>query len=338
MRKVLQILPNARAESRASRILDAPRPIRLWHLTSLDAPTVALIWSLAFAWVAHVLLPRWVPVLLALTVWSVYVADRLLDARAALRSQNLHLLRDRHLFHWRHRHILLPLTAVASVAAACIVVNLMPPIARERNSVLAAASLVYFTRVHTCRNLPPLLPRLFSKELLVGLLFTAGCLLPALTRVTARSTLLTYTLIAPLLIPAAFFALLAWLNCHAIDRWEAGLSLRPEMKIAQKGRCFSPYINLPALRRALASERNRPDPPSFIRSFSAPPLLALAGLLLAAILPAQSRSAALLVAGSASAFLLALLDRFRTRLTPVTLRAAADLVLLTPLFLLPFGK
>ncbi|MGC1461883.1 MAG: hypothetical protein WA802_06750 [Terracidiphilus sp.] len=338
MESVPPHFPNARIESETTRILDAPQPIYLWHLTSLDAPTVALVWSLAFAWIARVHLPLWIPVLLTLTVWSVYVTDRLLDAHAALRAQNLLLLRDRHLFHWRHRRILLPLTAAAAVAAACIVFILMPPIARERNSVLAAASLAYFTRVHTGRNLPPLLPRVLSKELLVGLLFTAGCLLPALTRVTASATPLTYTLIAPLLIPAAFFALLAWLNCHAIDRWEAGLSLRPEMKIALKGTGFSPYINPPALRQSLAPEGNRPDPPSFIPSFSAASLLALAGLLLAAILLTSPRSATLLVAGSTSAFRLALLDRLRTRLTPVALRAAADFVLLTPLFLFLFAK
>ena len=66
---------------------------------------------------------------------------------------------------------------------------------------------------------------------------------------------------------------------------------------------------------------------------------ATAGLLLAAVLVAfQPRSAALVAAGAASALLLALLDRLRNRLTPVALRAAADLVLLTPLLLTPFAR
>ena len=63
---------------------DAPAPLALWHLASLDAPTVAVTWSLAFAWAAQVRLPGWIPLLLALACWAVYVADRLLDARAAL--------------------------------------------------------------------------------------------------------------------------------------------------------------------------------------------------------------------------------------------------------------
>jgi hypothetical protein len=48
-------------------------------------------WSLNFAWAAGVNLPKWVPVLLALGTWAVYVGDRLLDARAAFRSGNLAL-------------------------------------------------------------------------------------------------------------------------------------------------------------------------------------------------------------------------------------------------------
>jgi hypothetical protein len=49
---------------------------------------------------------------------------------------------------------------------------------------------------------------------------------------------------------------------------------------------------------------------------------------------ARPRPAALTAAAAASALLLALLDRIRGRLTPLALRAAADLVLLTPLVLL----
>jgi hypothetical protein len=64
-------------------------------------------------------------------------------------------------------------------------------------------------------------------------------------------------------------------------------------------------------------------------------LLGVSGLLLATVLAStQPRPAALIAAGAASALLLALLHRLRHRLTPLALRAAADLVLLTPLALL----
>jgi hypothetical protein len=281
--------------------------LRLWHLASLDAPSVALVWSLAFAWVARVRLPLWVPALLPLAVWAVYVGDRLLDAHAGLRSATLHRLRDRHLFHWRHRRVLLPLAIAAAAAAAWIIFDLMPASARERNSVLAAASLAYFARVHSGRKLSPFmspfLSPLFSKELLVALLFTAGCALPAWSRALSAPTFLS-----PLLIPVTYFALLAWLNCHAIDRWE---------KRQGEGRPAS--TGLPSI-------------------FPLASLIALLGLLLTVFLSgATPRSAALLAAGAAAALLLALLDRLRNRVNPVTLRAAADLALLTPLFLAVFA-
>jgi len=50
------------------------------------------------------------------------------------------------------------------------------------------------------------------------------------------------------------------------------------------------------------------------------------------------RAAALLLSGAAAALLLSLLDIFRSRFTPVALRTAADLALLTPLLLAPFFK
>ena len=278
--------------STRTRVFRAPPPLRFWHLASLDAPSVALAWSLSFAWAARVRLPLWVPALLMLAVWVVYVADRLLDALNGLRRGNLQFLRERHLFHWRHRRVFLPLAVLAAVAAAFLVIALMPTAARERNSVLAAASLVYFTRVHAGRALRPTFP----KELLVGLLFTAGCVIPAWSRSAFP--------VAALLVPSAFFAILAWLNCHAIDRWEAAANNTAPQRIA-----FTACI------------------------------VAVAGLLAAALLlHVQPRSAALLAAGAMAALLLALLDALRDRLAPVALRAAADLALLTPLLLVPAAR
>lgn len=245
---------------------------------------MAVAWSGAFAWSVKVRPPAWLPVLILLAVWAVYVSDRLLDARTALCTDKHSRLRERHRFHWRHRRALVPLAAVAATAALWIVVLCMPAVARERNSVLAAASLAYFARVHAGRGRFPV----FSKEFLVGFLFTAGCVLPAWT--LARSAW-------PLAAPAAFFALLAWLNCAAINRWETG---RTDRSIARAGG-----------------------------------LLAAAGGLAAALLLFfEPRTAALLAAGACAALLLALLDCVRGRLAPVTLRAAADFVLLTPAILL----
>lgn len=268
------------------------RWLGIWHLVSLDAPTVALTWSLALAWTVRIRLPLWVSVLLLLAVWAIYVVDRILDARAALGAINRNQLRERHLFHWRYRRVLVPLATASALAAAWIIFHLMPRSARIHDSVLAAASLVYFTRVHTGRRVFTLI----SKEFLVGALFTLGCALPAWSRI-ALSQKASWL---PLLVATLFFALLAWLNCYAIDRWESQ-DVRSE--------------HIPVARLALR--------------------VASATLLVSLLLVASSpRSAALLVCGTMSAILFAVLDRIRHRLSPVTLRAAADLALLTPALLL----
>ena len=278
--------------TQASRApFDAPAPLRLWHLTSLDAPTVAVVWSLSFAWVVGVHLPKWVPVLLAIGTWVAYVGDRLLDARADFRSGNLGALRERHFFHWRHRHILAPFACCAAVIAAGIVFSLMPAIFRERNSVLAFAALAYFSGVHVPRVRPKTLAPFRSKELIVGVLFTAGCAFPVFARIHVAAGSLW-----PLLLLPVFFAALAWLNCSAIDRWES--------------------VECTGISSAAFA----------LATFG---LLAALGFFLH-----QPRIAALIFAGSASAALLGLLHLRRSCITPLTLRCAADLVLLVPILCL----
>ena len=258
--------------------------MRYWHLLSLDAPTVAVVWSAAFAWIAHAHLPIWLLFLQALVVWSVYVVDRLLDARSSLRSGEGEDLRERHFFHWRHRAVLAPLAMAAWVASAWIVLRWMPAAAKERSSALGAASLAYFAGVHSGG-----LRRFATKELLVGVLFTLGCALPAWWRGRAGW---------PAAAAAAYFAAVAWLNCGAIEEWESGGAAR--------GR-----IGRKAQRIGAAG-------------------LACAG----AMVCLDGRAAALLGAGAASALLLGLLDRVGGRMSAMLLRAAADLVLLTPMLAL----
>jgi hypothetical protein len=279
-------------------------------MASLDAPTVAIIWTLGFAFAAGVRLPLWVPALIGLVTWTVYISDRLLDSRSALASMQPSRLRHRHRFHWRHRR-LLTLLAVASACSSLVIVAVYVPVAtRVRGAVLGLAANAYFSGVHARRNpnsrlgwLPApgkMIERLpftqVGNELLVAAIFTCGCMLP----VWPRATLLT-TPLWPLALVAAFFMLLVWLNYHAIGRWEAGDPAR--------------HIS----------------PAGFILAFT--------GLAVASLLATSHPAPALLVAsGAGSAFLLAILNRNRHRLTPLALRASADLALLIPLVaLFPFA-
>jgi hypothetical protein len=295
-------LASARTNSRAAdfaklrrqRILDAPTPLRLWHLLSLDAPTVAVVWSLAFARAANVDLPPWVPLLLGLGTWAVYIGDRLLDVRSALRAGDIGRLRERHFFHWRHRRMLIPMAVCAAALSSIIIFTQMPLVLRERNSVLAIAALAYFSEVHLPRKERGKRSSFFSKEFLVGVLFTAGCVLPTLSRL--KMTAVPGPRLFALMVSVAFFAVLGWLNCHAIERWESKI-------------------------------------PSHITAYSVQ--LGIVGALMAVFLTIATHGGApLVIAGSAAPLLFALLDTFKAKLTPLALRAMADLVLLTPLLLL----
>jgi len=320
----------------SGRVWDAPRALALWHLASLDAPTVAVIWSLAFAWAARVPLSGRVLLVLALATWCAYVSDRILDARV-LGAQTLGprlsggrdfgarsgadlsmwpALQERHYFHWCHRRLFVPLAAVAACVAGFVALTLLPSFVGERGSILAAAALAYFSGVHAAPWLERKrlsLPRLVSKEFLVAVLFTAGCILPAWSRLRlfgAQEFLIWW-----FWIPGIYFAALAWLNCRFIAGWEAEKSVRGTRERRRRIGAFKIF-------------------PAHSANFFAAVLLASAGFLLACVaFGSYSRASALLAAGALSALLLAMLDSFRARITPLALRAAADLVLLTPLLL-----
>ncbi len=286
------------------RLWKAPAALRLWHVSSLDAPTVALVWSCAFAWAAHLRVPWWGPVALALITWAVYIGDRLLDAHAGMQSPPLHILRERHEFHWRHRRLFAPLGLLAALAAARIVALRLPAAARLPDTAVAAATLAYFSGVHAragiLHRVKCLLSRSTPKAILIGILFTAGCLLPAASQVSPPGFLPDCRLLA---MPVILFAALAWLNCQAIAQWESPVS---DAVLGQIGRSGT--------------------------------LVVLAGAVVAILLAqTDARSGLLAAAGTVSALLLTALDRFRHRLTPLGLRAAADLVLLAPALLLAFG-
>jgi hypothetical protein len=319
-----------------SRLFDAPRALALWHLFSLDAPTVAVIWSLAFARVAHVPLSGRVLLVLALVTWCAYVSDRILDARV-LGAQTLGprlsdgrapatrartelsmwpALRERHYFHWRNRRLFVPLALAAASVAGVVLLTLPFSFVREPGSILAAAALAYFSGVHAApwlerRRLS--LPKLVSKEFLVAVLFTAGCILPAWSRL--RTAGVQEFLFTWLWICGIYFAALAWLNCRCIATWEAKTTARDAGRQRRRFWAFKLF-------------------PGDLTNFSATVLLASAGFALAYLAAGlHSRASALLTVGATSALLLAMLDSLRTRMTPLALRAGADFVLLTPLLL-----
>jgi hypothetical protein len=294
----IPLIPPAAAVPERRAAANGPRILKFWHLASMDAPTVAVVWAGALAWTAHVLPAAGTLAALALTVWAIYLVDRLLDGRAALRGEQ-NGFRERHWFHWKHRRAIGILAAFAITSAACLVIPQFGHGGLRPVETVSAATLFYFGSVHwrtaRLRRMRRKVSALISRKFVVAAIFSAGCVLPALT--AAQHGDANFVALAA---PACGLAAAAWLNLRAIGHWEGA---------ARDGNGVS-------------------GPARWLTGF------ALAGA--AALATAEPRGAALVAMTAASALLLMLLDRFRDRLEPVTLRAAADLALLTPVLLAGF--
>lgn len=185
------------------RTAQGVRAFGYWHLLSLDAPCVAVLWTMFFEWQFHARLPAAGPLALGLAVWVLYVADRVHDAVQG------DLLQERHRFHLRYTRRLLVAAAVASAAVLGLLFNLPAPL-RAAWLLLAIPLGVYVAVVHVLH-----LHRV-PKEPLVALFFAAATSIPVLvSRGNAGVGL-------PL--AALSFGLVCWLNCAAIDRWEGTLA------------------------------------------------------------------------------------------------------------------
>jgi hypothetical protein len=171
----------------------------LWHLLSLDAPTVAALWFVLAARSAKLFISAMDVAALALGTWILYVLDRMLDARrGAILFQE-----ERHRFHGAHRILFLG-------AIACTVPVLLLLLARMEPRLLHAYLLLglalagYFTLIHTRR-----FAHAVPKELAVGVIFAAAIFMPEFLRGILRP-----------LPQAICFGALCWLNCTVIYQRE----------------------------------------------------------------------------------------------------------------------
>jgi hypothetical protein len=274
----------------------------LWHLLSLDAPTVAALWTIFFARSLRVPLPWMIPLVLAAGVWVLYVLDRILDTmRATASPLQANTLRERHYFHARHRKALL--LGVAIVLPAALWAGAHYSLFRVQRDMLllgcfvsAYVIVVHGVGVQAQRRLP--------KELAVGGIFAAATAIPTAARLT--------TSLVPALTSTLLFAALCWLNCVSIHRWES--RGQPENTLLHEH----------------GSTRWAGRHLTFLATLLA--LTAFALLLPAALAAIH----AIALACGLSALLLLALELTHRRFSALTLRIAADAALLTPLLFLFF--
>jgi hypothetical protein len=283
-----------------------------WHLCSLDAPTVALLWAALLARLARVPLQPSELLVLGLGTWIVYVLDRVLDGvatpgRRAVRGPGQGAsqdhpgashLRPRHHFHRRHKRKLLWLCGLASVLLA-LLCRRLPARLVVFYLLLAVPVAAYGLRVHWRLLRPARATQSemgIGKEAAVGLLFTAAVAAPALVSAPPDSR-------PALLAASLLLAGLCWLNCMLISHAEADRPRETHRRERQQ-----------LARRTVT--------------------LALAAT--AVYLSGSGRSAAAAVLLSCLFLLTLLLSPRDSRANPLRFRVLSDVGLLTPLlFLLP---
>jgi hypothetical protein len=284
-------------------------PLALWHLLSFDAPTVAALWTWFIARANHIHLPASSILAMAVAVWMLYAADRLMDVRLMdgrpLDTQFLHEedLEARHYFHHQHRTVFLLGILLASLALA-VLLHRLEPAALHLYLILGGLLAGYFILIHTAPSAAAKkTAHRLPKEIAVGIFFASAVFIPTVAR---RPDLRLA------LLPAAMlFAAHCSLNCLFIYAWE-----HPRPNPSRPAHAAT-RLALRHLRLLAASV----------------PVVATALVCLTKI---NQTPWSIPTACALSAALLLLLHHRHRDITPVILRAAADLALLTPLFLLPF--
>jgi hypothetical protein len=240
---------------------------------------------------------------MALSVWILYAVDRLMDSRLLSVDPSHHEgLEARHYFHHRHRPAFLAGILSAAIALAALIPHLEPA-AIPLYLVLGALVSGYFILIHATRSAAARqkVAHRLPKEIAVGLCFAAATFIPTVAR--------RPDLRISLLPSALFFATLCSLNCLYIHAWE--------------------------------HERHRTNPSAHaitrIALRNLPQVTTLLALSAAALTLLDQHSPwPIPCAIGYSVALLLLLHNCRLAIAPVTLRAAADLALTTPLLFVLF--
>jgi hypothetical protein len=280
-----------------------------WHLLSLDAPTVAVVWSWFFAAAFGLSLPLTALITLALGTWCVYVADRLLDG---WRSVDMTSLRDRHWFYLRHRkQFVIAWTAVAIPLAYLIFFRVQDAV-RVDDIVLCLIGTAYFLLIH---NRP--VKYRFSKEFIVGFLFSIATAVPTWTRVQDERSLLLSAILT--------FGAACWLNCVAIQTWEDAEAMRDGVL----DRFFQDHL---PEREGQQTAARSPVLTDFLGHHLTAFAIAVGVLAFSlACIPATRAVWPLFTAVTLSSLLFLTLIRYTERFSALSLRIMADAALLTPL-------
>ncbi len=273
-------------------------PVWLWsNLIGLDAPLVAVSWQILFARCFHVSISPAIHFVLGLSVWCIYLADRLYDA---YRAEGFSLATHRLRFTKKHFKTLTLTTAIAGCVNLFLIIRFVP--AHLYVHGLATAGLLgfyYAFRFGLSGKIAVFIPR----EIMCGMVFAIG------SAIATFSYGLPETAGLPFIVAVAMLGLVCSASCIMISVWE-----RDE--------------DIASGDRSIASEKAG-IPPNIRRLLL--PLVFLYAIV-SFIDPWQIH-----IAAGLSALALYVMARFEEKFPPTLLRAMADGVLLTPVLFWVFA-
>src|SRR3984885_4438795 len=206
---------------------EASTPLWLWpNLLSLDAPLVAVLWQGFLAYQFSLPLRLVWRIELGLTVWAVYILDRLLDARKPLLNATA---REpaRHRFYRRHSKPMAVLLAVVVTTDAAIAILCLRPAVLRDGLIPLGGVVVYLAIFHISAK-----ARKIPKEIAASILFTVGTFLTA-----------WITLPCPgLAWAASAFFVLCLANMIAIETWERHELYGPARWLARRYLFWVPAV------------------------------------------------------------------------------------------------
>jgi 4-hydroxybenzoate polyprenyltransferase len=181
---------------------------RTINILSLDVAFGAVCSAMFFARLLHVAVLPYGLAALGLTVWIIYTADHLRDARAINNQASSY----RHLFHQQYFKILVAFLIVAIIIDVIVIIFIRRPVFFSGLSLTAVvACYLIFQRKLS-----------YLKEFFVAFLYTAGVLLPSVTVTTDEINLFQWELMSQ-------FFLIALLNLLIFSWFDADRDQRDSL-------------------------------------------------------------------------------------------------------------
>lgn len=278
---------------------ESPLPhIWAWpNLIGLDSPIVAVGWQAMFAKISGADLPWFIHLILGLSTWCIYLADRIFDV-IRIRQQ---ALTSRHRFTQQHVRNLIVLLIIISICNLVLIIQFLPHKLLISGCItLGLIAIYYLIRLTRLINIITLIPR----EVMCGMLFSLGCAIAPYAYATSP-----WIHTPTLFIPVILFGWVCSASCILISIWEKEAdSLTADPSIITTHANFIPH-----LAKSLT-------------------YLTAITLTLSCFFHWQA-----FLSISLSAILLRFSLHYQNRISPLNLRVLADAVLLTPLMFIGFG-